>query len=750
MSKKGVLVTSIALLFSFIIYSQNKAYKSGEIYTQNIYQYGKMEVRMLAATGSGVISNFFTFKEGSELSTTFWEEIDIEVFGKDGANSWQSNLITGQGNSNLTRTEGVHQENGLGEEYHTYTIEWKPGSVVWYVDGEKIREVIGGQAELMDDLTSLRFNLWNPNIPGWVGSFNENILPVHMYVNWIKFYEWNGNSFDSSPSLEDNFDSFDSDTWTKANHTFAENMADFIPENVTAQDGYLVLSLTKDGETGYNGNPPVDEITDVHDPIALIEAYPSSGQAPLSVSFDASDSSDPEGEPLTFSWDFGDNSSGTGATPTHVYTSNGLYTAVVTVTNTSGGSATAAIDINVSNAPIHDPVAIAEASLSSGQAPLSVSFDASDSSDPEGEALTFSWDFGDNSSGSGVAPTHVYTSGGIYTAVVTVSNTSGGSATAAIEINVSNAPIHDPVAIVEASLSSGQAPLSVSFDASDSSDPEGEALAFSWDFGDNSYGSGTTPTHVYTSGGVYTVVVTVSNTSGGSATASVVIDVENGDNNTDCLFDTPISTPLATIHGSYTNIYVLGSGGPDLSNVTNFVVNWDLYNNGLWQLSFNTNNGIPNWWMDLRYSSSHTFGSTEPSLTFSGTGITGFDGAYDVNIVGEDFVMVSKTGDFSIYFSKSSSVPECSKSAAFSVFEDVLKISPNPSSTHFKLSLPVTLSKSNVTVKIFDISGKRIQSLDHEFGNNELVFGKELKTGVYVGQVYEDGSPIKNFTVIKE
>lgn len=255
--KLALLILSSITFYS--LFAQNKTYKAGEIYTGNIYQYGKMEVRMLAATGSGVISNFFTFKEGSELSATFWEEIDIEVFGKDGANSWQTNLITGQGNSNLTRTEGVHQNNGLGEIYHTYTIEWTPNSVTWLIDGEVTREINGGQSLEISNATTLRFNIWNPDIPEWVGTFNESILPVHMYVNWIKFYPWNGSSFDNTPSLEDNFDTFDFNRWTKANHTFAENLSDFIPENVNVVDGYLVLSITNDDEIGYNETPPVDQ-----------------------------------------------------------------------------------------------------------------------------------------------------------------------------------------------------------------------------------------------------------------------------------------------------------------------------------------------------------------------------------------------------------------------------------------------------------------------------------------------------------
>ena len=238
--------------------AQNKPYKSGEIFSAQTYLYGKAEFRMLVATGSGVISNFYTFKHGSEQASTFWEEVDIEVFGKNGANSWQSNIITGQGNTNLTHSEGVHQENGLGQEYHTYTVQWKPNSITWMVDGVIVRTTTGGQANLIDDPTSLRFNLWNPDAPGWVGPFDESILPVHMYVNWIKFYPWDGSSFSSTATFEDNFDFFNTSKWHKANWTFNLNQADFIPQNVTAKDGFLVISLTKDGETGYQGTPPED------------------------------------------------------------------------------------------------------------------------------------------------------------------------------------------------------------------------------------------------------------------------------------------------------------------------------------------------------------------------------------------------------------------------------------------------------------------------------------------------------------
>jgi len=65
----------------------------------------------------------------------------------------------------------------------------------------------------------------------------------------------------------------------------------------------------------------------------------------------------------------------------------------------------------------------------------------------------------------------------------------------------------------------------VIFDASDSYDPEGEALSYSWDFGDNSKGSGKTPTHTYATSGRYTVKLTVTDLNGASATDTTTVQI---------------------------------------------------------------------------------------------------------------------------------------------------------------------------------------------------------------------------------
>ncbi len=75
-------------------------------------------------------------------------------------------------------------------------------------------------------------------------------------------------------------------------------------------------------------------------PVASFDATPWSGSAPLSVSFDARDSYDPDGSIESYSWSFGDGSSGAGALATHVFASPGTYPVELTVRDAYGASST--------------------------------------------------------------------------------------------------------------------------------------------------------------------------------------------------------------------------------------------------------------------------------------------------------------------------------------------------------------------------------------------------------------------------
>jgi PKD repeat protein len=87
-------------------------------------------------------------------------------------------------------------------------------------------------------------------------------------------------------------------------------------------------------------------------PTASISASPTSGDVPLTVSFDGTGSTDPEAAPLSYSWDLnGDGTFGdaTTATATYTYTAAGVYTASLRVTDNQGASDTALVTITVGN-----------------------------------------------------------------------------------------------------------------------------------------------------------------------------------------------------------------------------------------------------------------------------------------------------------------------------------------------------------------------------------------------------------------
>jgi beta-glucanase (GH16 family) len=232
--------------------AEAKAYKGAEVYSLQSVLHGRMEMRMRMIRGSGLLSTFFTYKNGSETTGTAWEETDIEVLGKNDAKSWQSNLITG--NPRMTSEQVYTAPSSLADGYHTYTLEWTPNYVSWSFDGTLVRKTEGGQASNLIAAETLRFNAWASDSSGWAGALDDTALPAYQFVDWIKYYRYENGQF--VLDWTDDFDSFDSSRWSKANWTFDGNLVDFDPANAVVQDGTLILAITKEGATGISGTVP--------------------------------------------------------------------------------------------------------------------------------------------------------------------------------------------------------------------------------------------------------------------------------------------------------------------------------------------------------------------------------------------------------------------------------------------------------------------------------------------------------------
>jgi len=229
---------------------------------------------------------------------------------------------------------------------------------------------------------------------------------------------------------------------------------------------------------------------------------------------DGSDSSDADGDPLSYIWDFGDESpTGRGETVYHMYRQGGDYPVILTVddgTGVANAHATSSLRVKINEPPIADAGGNRDAC-----AGKVVIFDGSESKDPEGGVLKYHWEFGDGTSAWGVNPAKTYNSGGVYPVTLTVQDDSGfeGGDTSIdrIVVRVAESPVAD--AGGDQAVCVG---IPVQFDGTGSRDVDDLVNDFQWDFGDGAIGGDSTPMHVYTKAGTYRVVLTVLGDSAGA------------------------------------------------------------------------------------------------------------------------------------------------------------------------------------------------------------------------------------------
>src|SRR5690606_3997177 len=120
----------------------------------------------------------------------------------------------------------------------------------------------------------------------------------------------------------------------------------------------------------------------------------------------------------------------------------GSYTVTLVVTDDGGLTDTTSVDVEVT-APNQAPVASFVADPSSGVAPLEVSFDASGSEDPDGEIVSYEWDFGDGNSGEGAVVSHTFEEPGSYEVTLTVTDDRSAARRVGETSGVTAAPVPD-------------------------------------------------------------------------------------------------------------------------------------------------------------------------------------------------------------------------------------------------------------------------------------------------------------------
>jgi serine protease len=146
---------------------------------------------------------------------------------------------------------------------------------------------------------------------------------------------------------------------------------------------------------------------------------------PLTINFDANTSNDSDGTITNYSWDFADGNSATGVTTNHSFSTTGTYSVVLTVTDNDGASDTSTHTVQITTSVEAD----IELSLNDDG---SILFDASNSqiygnADEQTTIVNYQWDFGDNTSGTGITSSHTYNNLALYFATLTVTDSNGNT-----------------------------------------------------------------------------------------------------------------------------------------------------------------------------------------------------------------------------------------------------------------------------------------------------------------------------------
>lgn len=220
--------------------------------------------------------------------------------------------------------------------------------------------------------------------------------------------------------------------------------------------------------------------------------------------------------------------------------------------------------------PASNPTAQATANINLGTVPLSVIFDGSASSSPNGTITNYSWNFGDGTTAQGASVSHLYPLVGSFNAVLTVTDSAGKTATSSnIAITVS-AALGNPTASFTTNVTTGNAPLSVSFNGSASSSPNGSINNYSWNFGDGTSGNGANVSHTFNAAGSFNAVLTVTDSAGKTASTSKTITVNSSSGGS-----TGTTTVTLNLYsgdgkqGSMTRDITISSSSPTSTTVTN-------------------------------------------------------------------------------------------------------------------------------------------------------------------------------------
>lgn len=165
----------------------SRPYRSGALASPTIYQHGRFEADIKATCGCGLVTGFFLHRANPR------QEIDLEITGDD-PTSVLLNVYFNPGDAGTSAAYGYRGSPcriplgfDASTEFHRYSIEWKPDSITWAVDGCVIHQRGSWDPTPIPHLPmKLHFNLWTPRSRELAGHLDPARLPAASTIRNIR------------------------------------------------------------------------------------------------------------------------------------------------------------------------------------------------------------------------------------------------------------------------------------------------------------------------------------------------------------------------------------------------------------------------------------------------------------------------------------------------------------------------------------------------------------------------------------
>jgi PKD repeat protein len=307
-------------------------------------------------------------------------------------------------------------------------------------------------------------------------------------------------------------------------------------------------------------------------PTASFSVSPQQGIAPFKVTLDASQSVDSDGIIVKYEWTV-NGSQLTGQTVSTTLTEAINYTIILTVTDNDGLTATAQQTvIGHSNRP---PVANFSATPTQGEVPLTAKLDARASSDPDGTITQYNWSTSDGQQATGQQVNLTFSQVGTYTINLVITDNQGKTNTSQQTVIVIAKPKVAPIARLNISPTSGDAPLTVSLNGNNSTDSGGKIVAYQWSASNGQQATGSNAQMSFSQAGTYNITLLVTDNDGMTASAKQTIMVTEKTRETIIVSEPvivepsivePSSPPILTEPSTVGQAIIIAAGGAQPEN----------------------------------------------------------------------------------------------------------------------------------------------------------------------------------------